>query len=368
MLIKSFRLVVFLILLHSFAASGQGELKPDAPHEISLLVLSSIFLPPEFFHLDSRNTFLLEDKGNFEKLEDRARNNSIITHPAGNSASPQQSCLTESQTGPDSDNIYIFWTMYLPASCFLTPTGQGGDDPSLPPDEDDEESPVSDICPICQEPLSIETMEMTYCCGRLFHTHCLTLHLCHSHNGSSCPWCRRMPWRYYNEHTPEQSHQPRRRPLRCQHCRSTFCYTDHFIHHLRLHHNYCWYCPVATGNAFDIRLHTFEHGFVFMCASCNWPAMNTADLFRHVLHDHSYRSPRNDCFCFEVLMPYHEMRERGISHYACSICNALRHNYQSYLTHMQDHELFLCLCCNNRFRTAMALQEHAAHCFEHTDN
>ena len=255
----------------------------------------------------------------------------------------------------------IAFQSVLPASCFLTTLGEGDDDPKKPDEDDKEESPVSDVCPICLESLNSKTMELTHCCGRLFHAACLTQNCRQSTEPLRCPWCRSSPF-FFIYRPREVTPAPGQRPLYCNHCRSTFRYRDRLNEHLRLRHNYCWRCPVEIGNHFDIQEHNLEHGFPNMCTLCNFPTANVHDLYTHITHNHSFRSPRQDCLCFGHRVPYEEMRRSGTSHYQCSVCNVLSHSYQEFLQHMQTHLPYHCLCCNSGFATAADLQNHSPHC------
>ena len=365
MSLRSVKLIVFLILLHSVDASGQSEKASGGFSETSLLVLVSLFSSLDNLRPDKGSGTLPQNEADFELSDELSECECdscfVISCPLQNT-NPSQASSTESLAASSPGKTHCPPVTALPASCFLTPVGQGDDDPDQPPENNDQEFLELGICPICQESLPTHTMELTYCCGRLFHADCLTKYLRHSANGLSCPLCRTIPWCYYDRSKPNTVAQPGRRPLRCPHCRSTFRHQLTLSDHLRLRHDYCWHCPVSLGNEFHIQQHNVAHGFTFMCAFCNWPATEVDELQAHMDIGHPYRSPRQDCFCFGSVTPYQQMLEQGVRHYQCSVCSSLTHSYQEHRVHMQEHRLFLCLCCESRFGTASALEQHARHC------
>ena len=116
---------------------------------------------------------ILRDKNPDDLAQNEADNCFIISCPLDNKKSPEDSSKERKTVSSGSDGTHSTPGMCLPASCFLTVMGQGDDDPSLPPEQKDGDVLASDICPICQEPLADNTVELTHCCGRLFHAHCL---------------------------------------------------------------------------------------------------------------------------------------------------------------------------------------------------
>lgn len=349
-------LALFIITIPSYAESFSGS-----SENISFLTLAGFFLS-------------INRPSNYEELYSKALPNRelaltappfscfLICFPAGSDPnSPVQTFSAKSDSTDQNTSGSISTSFTLPATCFLTSLGQGEDDPEEPNEDDDEESPVSDVCPICLESLNSKNMELTYCCGRLFHVDCLDQNSRNSPEPLKCPWCRSSPF-YYISKPSKATPAPGRRPFPCKHCRSTFRYPNRLSNHLRLHHNYCWCCPVEIGNNFNIQEHNLEHGFFYMCALCNFPTAHANDLYTHITHSHAFRSPRHDCFCFGQIISYKEMRRSGIRHYQCSVCNALNHSYDEFIQHMQTHQPYLCISCNSRFATASDLRNHFSHC------
>lgn len=354
---------VLSFLLFSITTPGHAESLSGSSETISFLALTGLFLSLDQPTIDTN----LFSAGSFEKEQALANNPyppfSLICCPKG-FESTESPCKPPDNSNSEVQNSAGSFSnsRSLAASCFLTTLGKGDDDPEEPnEEEEDEESPVSGVCPICLEALSEKKMELTHCCGRLFHAACLTQCYLTGEQPLRCPCCRSSPF-FYQYKPPSVAAVPGRRPLRCNHCRSTFRYLNRLNNHLRLQHNYCWICPVEIGNHFDIEEHNLEHGFPNMCAICNFPTNSANDLYTHITHNHSFHSPRHDCSCFGQTIPYGEMLQMGARHYQCSVCSTLSHSYEEYMQHMQTHLPYHCLCCSSRFATDTDLRSHFPHC------
>lgn len=377
MLLVIIRFTVLLVIIAAPTTFAQLREPSIGDGYLSPLLLASYVLPFKWLHKSEKADLDSDQIFNDKQTSSKLRNACclVISCPLINARAPETHSRPLAAAGNQGENAQRSSRLlrYIPMS-----DRSNDDDPEKPGQNNGDPTPVeSIICPICHEPVSDTGDELTSCCNRLFHAACLADYCILGLSPSVCPWCRAEPW-YRDEHylvclisqhhifpgrtASVHAHRNRLRPWRCSHCRSTFRYEANLNIHLRKQHSYCWFCPIGVGNDFNIEQHNFNHGFYYMCLQCHWAAEDLYELYEHITHDHNFRSPRHDCTCFGGRISYSSMRQQGLCHYVCSLCEHISHSYALHSQHMWTHQLFVCLHCSNRFGSCSELQEHSRGC------
>ena len=208
----------------------------------------------------------------------------------------------------------------------------------------------------------------------MFHIKCLWEYQRKGIRPEECPNCRAVCFRYISEEgRPPSANQDEisvavqpqatqtRHFLICPLCpRRRYTHRPNWEAHLRSAHQYCWLCPVELGNNYTITEHYLSHQppIHYMCAQCSFPAASVNQLQVHVDYDHSFRSPRADCHCFDQALTLAQLAELGMNHYLCTICNHLSHRPIEFREHRREHQLFQCTRCQRRFSWQGLPQQH----------